>query len=372
MVAAGLKQAGHRTALFTSPHLHRYVERMRINGRVAGEKRVARRITRIRRALERPGAPELSFFETTVLVAFEIFAESKCEVGVLAVGLGGRLDATNVITPDLTVITRLAVDHENVLGHDLGRIASEKAGILKEGVPLVSSVRGIEARDAIADRAKELSVPVWWIDEDFGARPSGRRGRADLGVRNRWLEAVRVPLRGAHQLDNAACAAAALVRLRDAGWNVSDDALVRGMERTRWPGRLERIPGKPPFLLDCAHNPDGCVALASYLTARRVPGNRILVFAAMRDKEHEQMLETLDGLIDTYVFTTTGMPRSADPDGLAELRAGRTAPSLKDALNRARRAAREDGEVVVAGSIFLVAAARAELLGARSDPPIAM
>lgn len=372
MVARILTAARHRSGLYTSPHLHRFVERIRIDGRPASERRVARRLTELREVFSQPGAPQLSFFETATLLAFETFQEYHCEMVALEVGLGGRLDATNVVMPDVTVITRIALDHERILGREVGQIAAEKAGILKPGVPLVCSVRTSPAREVIEARARELEVPVWWIDADFSARPA-RRGRIDVRVGREWTERVRVPLLGAHQVDNAATAVAAAFALRTRGFQVDDDAIREGIARTRWPGRLERIAGTPPVILDSAHNPDGCMALASYLSAHRPAGNRVLVFGAMRDKDIESMLQALDGLIDVYVFTEpSGIPRAAPAEALADLRHGRVAPGVKDALHRARRAAGEDGEVVVAGSIFVVAEARTELLGVKSDPPIAM
>lgn len=372
MVARILTVAGHRTGLYTSPHLHRFTERIRIDGRPVAEKRLAARVEELKKVLAQPGAPELSFFETATLLAFETFQEHHCEAVVLEVGLGGRLDATNVIMPDVTVITRIALDHENVLGSDVEGIAAEKAGILKPGVPLVCSTRMSPAREVIEARARELEVPVWWIDSDFSARPM-KRGRIAVRVGRETIEGIKLPLLGAHQVDNAACAVATAVALRTRGFQVDDAAIKRGIATTKWPGRLERIPGTPPVILDSAHNTDACAALASYLSARRPAGNRVLVFAAMRDKDVESMLQLFDGLFDVYVFTEpAGVPRAVPAESLAELRHGRVARGVKDALYRARRVAGEEGEVVVAGSIFLVAEARAELLGVKTDPPIAM
>ncbi len=372
MVASILRAGKHETGLYTSPHLHRFTERIRIGGRPVSQARAAKKIEEMRELLAQPGAPELSFFETATLMAFELFQEAHCEAVVLEVGLGGRLDATNVVMPDVTVITRISLEHEHILGSEVEEIAAEKAGILKPGVPLVSSARMSPAREVIEARARELDVPVWWIDSDFSARPA-RRGRIDVRVGREWVEGVKLPLLGAHQVDNAATAVATAVALRTRGFKLDDAAIRKGVASTRWPGRLERIPGAPPVILDSAHNPDACAALASYLSARHPEGNRVLVFGVMKDKDIEAMLQVLDGLIDVYVFTEpTGISRAASAEALAEIRHGRVARGVKDALYRARRAAGEDGEVVVAGSIFLVAEARAELLGVKSDPPIAM
>ncbi|MFW5926305.1 MAG: bifunctional folylpolyglutamate synthase/dihydrofolate synthase [Myxococcota bacterium] len=381
VIESALRRAGLETGLYTSPHLHRFTERIRVGGRAVTEREVARTVRSIRETLDRPGAPPLTFFETTTLLAFELFRARGCELVVLEVGLGGRLDSTNVVEGrELCVITRLALEHTDRLGDTLGAIAGEKAGILESGVPAVVGVREPEAREVIDHRARELGAPVRWIDRDFGvearerAKPGRGRGTGRLTVRvgDRRLEGLRVPFAGAHQQDNVALAVASLCTLAEVrGVPVQEAAIREGLERCRWPGRLERIGGAPPVLLDAAHNPDACAALGAHLD--ELPrSRRVLVFGAMADKDHEGMLAAFDGRVDRRLYTAPRLDRAAAPAALARVRPGQTARDVPAAVDRARRLAGEDGLVVVAGSIFAMAEARAHLLGVRTDPPIAM
>lgn len=376
MLESCLRAAGYKTGLFTSPHLHRWVERIRIGGRPLGEAEATRRIGDVLQHFGRAGAPEATFFELTNLIAVEAFRDHGCQIVVLEVGLGGRLDSTNAFPSELACITRIAFDHMAVLGNDLASIAREKAGILKPRAPLVCGVREPEALAVIRERARELGVPALFIDRDFEATARGRAGGFTVRVGERRVTGLGLRLRGQYQLDNAAVAVAALARLSEAGLPVPVAAIRRGLLRTRWPGRLERIAGRPTVLLDAAHNPDGCRALATHLDTlprSRAPGaRRVLLFSAMHDKDLAQMLQALGPRFDRVIYAPLPMPRAAPLKQLQAALAGVGARSVADGLARARRAAGPSGLVVVAGSIFLIAAARARLLGVRSDPPIRM
>ncbi|MDH5676773.1 MAG: bifunctional folylpolyglutamate synthase/dihydrofolate synthase [Myxococcales bacterium] len=378
LIARGLQAAGYRTGLFTSPHLHRYVERVRIDGRPLGEAEAARRIRALLDAFDGPDAPETTFFELTTLLAIETFVERRCDVAVLEVGLGGRLDATTAVQTELSVITRIALDHRRILGDTLALIAREKAGILKPGVPLISGVREREARAVIARRARRLGVPVWWAGRDFELEPGSG---ASFGVRlpDARIDGLRLGLRGQHQRENATIAVAALHRLRDLGFALDDAAIAAGLRKARWAGRIERVAGEPNFLFDAAHNPDGAEALRAYLAgerraARSGPGlgRRVLLFGAMADKDYPAMLRMLAPLCDRVIYCAPDMRRAATTGALQKVHPGSAARGMADALNRAKRAAGKGGEVVVAGSIFLVAEARAAVTGVRSDPLIRM
>jgi len=372
MLSECLRAAGYRTGLFTSPHLHRWVERIRIDGRPLAEREAARRIVDILGAFDAPGAPETTFFELTTLAAVEAFRDHRCEVAVMEVGLGGRLDATNATTPVATVITRIALDHTRFLGDTLGKIAAEKAGILEPGVPLVCGVRGGQPRQVIARRARRLDVPVSWAGADFEVL--GGSGRFGVRSAGRVIDGLRLGLAGDHQRDNAACAIATLDALRagPTGLSVDDDAIRTGLRRVRWPARMEWLRGAPDVLLDAAHNLDGCQALAAHVASQRHAGRRVLVFGAMRDKDFPAMLRTLAPCFDRVIYCPPRMRRAATYAALNRAVRGRRARGTGDALHRARRAAGEDGLVVVAGSIFLIADARERLKGVRSDPFIRM
>ncbi len=372
MLAACLQQAGYRTGLYTSPHLQRYVERVRIDGRPLAEREAAARISELLDAFARKGAPETTFFELTTLLALEAFRDHGCDVVVLEVGLGGRLDATSAVTPRVSVISSIALDHTRILGDSLAAIAREKAGIAKRGVPLVSGVREPEARRVIAARARRVGAPTWQIDRDFAWTPAARPGRFDVRIGTHVLPGLRTRLRGEHQQHNAACAVAALWRLRETGIRVPESAIRRGLLRVRWPGRLERVGRRPAFLFDAAHNLDGCRSLARYLDAVGRPGSRVLVFGAMADKQYGEMLRVLAPHVDRIFFSPPPMPRSASHAQLRRFATGVRTRDVRDAIARARRAAGPRGEVLVAGSIFLVAEARAHVLGTRRDPLIRM
>jgi dihydrofolate synthase/folylpolyglutamate synthase len=344
MVDAALRAAGHRSARYTSPHLVDLTERFTIDGRAVGRDQLAAAVSDIRDTIEQlrgEGALEVqpTFFEVTTAAAFEVFRRAGVDVAVLEVGLGGRLDATNVVRPMATAITSIDFDHERFLGYTLREIAGEKAGILKPGVPVVVGQLHPEARAAIDEIAGRVGAEV------IEARPE------DVGD-------LRVGLRGAHQRTNAAVALRLLHVVDACGLPVPREALAAGLANPQWPGRLDvrRLADGRELLLDAAHNPAGAAALASYLKSEPAP--RPLVFAAMRDKDAGAMLRALLPAVGLAVFTRASNPRSADPEVLAAQ--ARTIapslpitaePSLEDALAAAWRAA---PRIVVAGSIFLL------------------
>lgn len=375
MAERALRAAGLRTGWFSSPHLHRYVERVRINGRPLAEAEMARRLFSLR---DDRRLPPLTFFEYTTVAAFEAFRAHACDVVVLEVGLGGRLDSTNVVSPAVTVITNIGLDHVHILGDNVRSIAREKAGIIKGRAPLVSGVRDPVAAAVLTERVRRLGTTSWRIGRDFDLAQTGvshGTPRYRAKVRDLVIDDLRVGLAGAHQPDNAACAAAALVALRGTGVDVPDAAIRTGLAKVRWPGRLEWLPsraGQPAYLLDAAHNPDGCRTLAKELARRAHPGRVVLLFGAMVDKEHVPMLAALDAVVDKRVYVTPQVARAARAEKFPKLRPGVAATSVHAGLERATRLAGESGLVVVAGSIHLLGEVRAELLGLRCDPPIAM
>ena len=367
MIESVLRAAGYRTGQFASPHLQRYVERVRIDGRPISELEAAQRIEGLRADTR---LPLLSFFEHTTLLAFEAFRDARCDVVVLEVGLGGRLDSTNIVIPEVSVITSISLEHQRILGDTLGKIAREKAGVLKAGVPCVVGVRAKSARRTISARASAVGAPLCWIGRDFEPTWTGRTLSVRVGDRE-WTR-LRLGLRGRHQGDNAACAIAAVAALADRGFEISDRDIRAGLKRAKWPGRLEWHDGSPRFLFDAAHNAAGCETLARYLGELQFPGRVVLLFGAMRDKDHRRMLSAFEGQVDRFVYTAPATTRSERPERFARLRPGIVGRSVRDALGRATRSAGPDGLVVVAGSIFLLAEVRALVKNVRTDPLIAM
>jgi dihydrofolate synthase/folylpolyglutamate synthase len=368
---AALRASGLRTGRYTSPHLVRVNERITVDGRPISDQAFARAVREVKHAADRlvrrrvlRGHP--TFFEVLTAAAFAHFRREAVEVAVLEVGLGGRLDATNVADPLASAIVSVDLDHEVYLGRTLARIAHEKAGVLRAGRATVVGPLAAPAARAVAREARGLGARV--VEARRGARlaPAGRApGTFDLRTTvSRYARLA--PLPGAHQRDNLLVAVRLLEEARRAGLRVKLERVADAVARVEWPGRLQRVPGRPPLVLDGAHNPAGARALAAHL---RDGPPFVLVFGAMADKDVRGLARALFPLASGIVLTRPRLPRAATPAALAR-RAGRLAagarrePRVSRALALARRLALGCGagtEVVVAGSLYLVGAALALL-----------
>src|SRR6266481_3253326 len=293
-----LRHSGFRTGLNTSPHLERINERIRINGNEIGDQSFAETLSRIQVLIEELLATgklraHPTYFECVTAMAFEYFARERVDFAVFEVGLGGRLDATNILSPLVTVITRIDFDHENFLGHSLNEIASEKAGILKPGVPLVLAEQRPEAREVILARAKSLGCPViepaqiFRVDRE--SLPNGfARARVIEADSGKALE-IAPSLPGRFQLQNALNAVSTARLLQNRGFQIPDDAVTGGIADTIWPGRLEKLHSGPDVYLDGAHNPAAARELAHFLE-QNFGGRKIwLIYAALRDKAVDEV-----------------------------------------------------------------------------------
>jgi dihydrofolate synthase/folylpolyglutamate synthase len=366
MVEAYLRRAGYRTGMFTSPHLHRYTERIRVGGREIGRRDVVRLFAALDGHVARGDIPWLTFFEITALMAFRHFVEREVDMAVVEVGMGGRLDATNVLSPDVTVITTISLEHLRILGRTLAAIAREKAGILKPGVPLVLGRVPPQARMVILEHARRLGCEVWEHGRHFRHRDLGD-GWFDFEGPEGRIERLRTRLPGAHQAHNAAVAAAVAQRLGSLGWPFAPEALRAALGAVRWPGRMERVPGEPETILECAHNPDGLRALARHMRGRMFH----VVFGGMADKPIEKMLGLIAPITARLYVTAPDVPRALRPaDYPRSVRATRVA-GVDRAVDRARRDALRRGlPVLVTGSIFTISTARAHLLALKRVDPI--
>lgn len=350
MLAAMLAAAGRRVGLYTSPHLVSFRERITIAGIPIDEQGVVDGVARIREVLG--PAMNLTCFEVMTLLAWEAFHAAGVDVVVLEVGLGGRLDATNIVTPDIAIITNVGRDHEAYLGHDLADIASEKAGIVKPGVPVVSGATGVAA-DVIAARAAALASPLEVVGRDFTVQASSAE-RLTFRSRQGSRTDLRLALAGAHQRVNAALAIRALELVP--AFTPSSQQVATGLAEVRWPGRLQVVCREPLVLLDGAHNPAGIAALVAEVR-ERAAGRRVRVlFGVMRDKGWQTMLGALAEVATDLVLTRPRQPRSTPPDVLAV-----AAPCPVTVREDPVAAYRElvatsaaDDVVVVAGSLFLV------------------
>lgn len=358
MIEAALRSSGARTGLYTSPHLVEPTERIRVDGREVTASRFAAAFDRVHEAAEQllaDGAIDLhpTYFETVTAMAFLLFRELGCDRVVLEVGLGGRLDATNVVTPELCVITPIDFDHEQYLGNTIEAIATEKAGILKPGVPAVFARQRPEAQPILEHRAGELGCFVRRAADAMisNLKMSARGSRFRLD--GRWVEC---PLAGEHQVENAVTAALALLQLR---------VPVEGIATANWPGRLEPVACNPEIILDGAHNPAGARALAAYIR-RFHAGRRIwLIYGSMRDKAVEEITGTLFPLAHEVIVTAPHFARALRPDAVQEVWHGgavRTAATIGDAIAAVRSEAAPGDVVFITGSLFVVGEARALLV----------
>jgi dihydrofolate synthase/folylpolyglutamate synthase len=351
MVESMARAAKVRTGLYTSPHLVRFAERIQIDGAPVEDADLG---AALEEALDR--FPELTFFETATVAAFMVFARAKVELAVVEVGLGGRLDATNVLAaPRATAITRIALDHTDRLGKDIASIAREKAGILKPAVPVVLGPLDPISLAIVRGEADRVGAPL--------------RLTADDGELASFVERYPPGLAGRHQIENARIAVALAREIA-----LPPDAVGSGLSAVKWPGRLETLlTERGEVILDAAHNPDGAAALATALARQaREPARVALVFGAMADKDAEAMLALLAAHATHRFYVSPEGRRAADPARLAVHLPGVVLASVSEALEQARTAVGPGGSVLVAGSIFLVGAARAHLLGLERDPAIGL
>jgi dihydrofolate synthase/folylpolyglutamate synthase len=386
-LASILRASGLRTGLYTSPHLVRINERIRICGTEIDDGDFALLHDVVDRTAERlveegelPWHP--SFFEMVTAIAFEYFAQNKVEIAVLEVGMGGRLDATNVIEPRVSVIADISLDHQRFLGNTVAEIAREKAGIIRPGGVVVTLPQQPQANDVIGNTILELGAQgvsaVPYVppvspasDQYFIAQTGGYISRYTVQVMGRQIM-VETPLVGRHQLRNVALAIATAEVLSHQGFAITPETIERGIRETHWPGRFQVMPaeeGAPEYVFDVAHNPAGAWALRSTLSACYEDRRLTFVFGAMRDKAIGEIAEILFPLAARVIATRAENPRSAMPDEIREA-AARVAIDIEDArdvasaLDQARARAGAQGIVVITGSIYIVGEAM-RILGVR-------
>jgi len=369
LIASYLRRTGRRTGLFSSPHLVDFTERITVDGRMISESEVIRLTDRFRRVADDLGL-QPTFFEITTAIAFETFRLEKVDGAVVEVGLGGRLDSTNVIKPMVSVITNVSRDHEAFLGESIDEIAVEKAGIIKPGVPVVTGAR-TRALEIIEETAVQNGAPLYVLGRDFEARdikPEADGTAFSYRGPGVDLPGLRTTLLGRHQAENASLA---LTTLKAAGLlEFPDPEAVNEAFELRWPGRLEKIASNPAILLDSAHNEAAAEALVSALKDH-FPGRRIvLVIGMMKDKKPEGVLRTLASVAYRMILTTPDYERAAQPTTLEEVARRYLDParvsrekSIASALDRAVREALSDDVIVVTGSFFTTGEAKERFQG---------
>jgi dihydrofolate synthase/folylpolyglutamate synthase len=388
-----LSKAGYKVGLYTSPHLSSVRERFRINDEYISEEEFAEEGTRIHDIM---AGRQITYFEFTTALAMLWFAKRKVDLAILEVGLGGRLDATNVITPLVSIITNVSMDHEMYLGNTLAEIAGEKAGIIKEGVPVISGVGTGETEEervvlSVVERfCKERRAPLFLHGRDFFVEPTEdnkwdywamkRKGCCQL---REQIKGLASSLSGKYQMFNIGLALATVEMLAQFGFSIDEATIRSGLLEVSWPGRLEsfclsRVDGSPvecttenslQYLLDGAHNPAGVISLCEALDNDFHYGRLILVWAAMSDKEFSAVLPEITKRAQIIIFTRLEYERSAQPEQLLESLPADTKDrslsenSLESALAKAAEVASQEDLICIAGSLYLVGEARKMLLG---------
>lgn len=383
MTASILSAAGQTTGLYTSPHLTSLEERFAIDGQICTRETIASLAAELEEAVDKLTPEETSgggptFFEVTTAMAFLYFARNNVDIAVLEVGLGGRLDSTNVCQPLVCIITSISFDHMRQLGNTLAAIAGEKAGIIKPGVPVICAVTEDEPRQVIHKTAADCDARVYQASRDyaFEYHAVSDGGATRIEQLDYWepaenprheLKDVHLALLGRHQAANAAAAIAAINRLREQGWAIEDTAIRAGLEQARCPARVEVVAERPTTIIDVAHNVASVQALVDVLNNRFAGKRRTLIFASSRDKDIAGMLQLLVPEFDSIIVTRyINNPRAADPSELfasasviasvsqgPRLRQIEVALTPADALERARIIAGADGLICATGSFFL-------------------
>jgi dihydrofolate synthase/folylpolyglutamate synthase len=364
MLSTIFHEAGYRVGRYTSPHLERFNERICIDNAPIGDALVVSAYERVC-ATPRLGR-ELTFFEFTTAMALYAFARQKVEWAIVETGMGGRLDATNAVRPELTVITNIALEHKAYLGNTLAAIAGEKAGIVKAGVPLVTGVSPGSARDVILKRAEGLGAPTYLKGRDFRCRQSREGQFSYFGRAHVWRHLIP-GLQGRHQIENAALALAACETLTGTGGvDISEEAIRNGLACSRWPGRLEVVCRRPLVILDGAHNLMAARQLARYLKEQYAHKKITLVIGVLEDKACEPILKELMAPCHRVIITQPVIDRAVPANKLADI-AGKFAadvgvvPDVGAAVAQAMKQSADDEVVCVAGSLYVVGEARSAL-----------
>jgi len=376
-----LTNAGYRVGLYTSPHLSSVRERFRINNSFISKKDFAKLSSTITKVL---GNDQITYFEFTTTLALLWFCEQKVDLALMEVGMGGRLDATNVVQPLVSIITNVSMDHEQYLGETLAEVAAEKAGIIKPGIPVVAGLDDVPKK-LIMKKCSDLHSPLYLLGRDFSAQRIKKAQQISWnysGIHQRY-KGLPLAMKGGYQVNNAALALAALEMPALRRYTISEEHIRAGLAGTRWPGRLEEFwiigeqvyeksPGSQKerhFLLDGAHNPAGVDALRQALEKEFHYKRLILIWGAMADKDIASTLATIAPLADHVIFTRPESERSALPEDLlaclpTQAKAQtETRTTVEQALQRARELATADDLICIAGSLYLVGGARQILRG---------
>ena len=380
LIASALVEAGYRIGFYSSPHMTDFTERIQVNDKNISHVDIVKHVEKIKPFVDQ--IKESTTFEITTAIAFQYFAEEKVDIAVIEVGLGGRLDATNIITPIASVITSLSLDHMAVLGDTLAKIAAEKAGIIKENVPVISAPQNPEALIVLKEKAMQTHSDLYVVGEDIiftlgkhsligqqfsisideKSKLKSKFNKQDTNNSEKPLE-FSIPLLGAHQAENAAAAFTTLKVIQHSGIIVTDESIIKGFEKVNWPGRFEVLIQKPLFIIDSAHNKDSAKKLSKtiddYLSDRSI----IMIFGASEDKDIAGMFDELLPHVKKVILTQSIHPRALDIKQLVNFASGYNCTveaiiPIENTIKQAINEAGPDDVILGTGSIFIAAAIR--------------
>jgi len=368
-IASILRGAGYKTGLYTSPHLVKFNERILVDGRQIPDGHVVQAFEAVRKASV--GMREATFFEYATAMALFEFQRQNVEWAVMETGMGGRLDATNVIEPELSIVSNISVEHRDYLGHTIALIAGEKGGIIKPGVPVVTGAKQKAAIEVLEKIAKEKSSPLFRMGKDFRVKRSKDGGFSYYGMDQTWKN-MSTPLPGSHQIENAAIALAACEILKRKKVGLSDETIRAGVAENSWPGRLEVVSSSPFTLLDGAHNLMGARALGKFMANHLEKEKTTLVIGILDDKPYAAMLKSLVPHCARVILTMPETERALPPETLlkeAEKMSDHVSiiPSVKEAVIQAIDQAKPDETVCIAGSLYVVGEAKQALSQLKGD-----
>lgn len=352
MLSHILKEEGFRVGKYTSPHLVSFTERITIDEEEITQEVVAELTENLCQKIEQKDRNRFfTFFDFTTAIAFEYFKRQKVDIAIIETGLGGRLDSTNVLQPLLSIITNVDYDHMEQLGSTIEKIAAEKAGIIKEGVPLVTGCSG-SAKPIIEARTRELQCPLYILGQNFSYKKKADRVFDYNGIKKQ-LPDVTVNLDGDHQLANCALSLCAAEVLSEKGYTVSDTSVYNSLVHLKWHGRLEKVHDNPVILLDSAHNVQGMHVLSQFIRTHHRNKKKILIFGVMKDKEYSKMLQEISPLMDTVILTQPNIGRALSPYEMANTSRGIIVTNnTRDAMKQAMSMAGNEDLILVTGSFY--------------------
>ena len=371
MLANMLQNCGHKIGLYTSPHLIVVRERITIDGQMIKELALTRLIARIAKVASRLKSSQPTYFEVLTAAAFTYFADQQVDLAIVETGVGGRLDSTNVLRPEVCAMTSISIDHTNVLGESLGEIAEEKAGIFKSGIPVVSAPQRPEVKKVLREMAEHSRTPLHFTGEDIefsfrfeSSRPVGPHTRICVTTPSARFEHLHVPLLGDHQAVNCSVALGCMGALKERGFEIDEQKAIDGLAKVKLAGRMEMLSDSPRVLVDGAHNAASIHALMRAIGQNIPYDSMVVIFGCQADKDICGMLKHIQLGADKTIFTYSGAVRTADPYELlatySEMcgKMAQVADTLEEALDIAKRAVGRDDLICICGSFYLIGKAK--------------